>query len=141
MLALHLATGIAVLATSLAAGAWGAVGWLRRRPAVGFWYLLRASQVIVALQVALGSVLLLAGHEAPSGLHYLYGVLPLVVSFAAEAIRAGASERELTGLDFEALPRERRRAIAAAIARREQGVMATSALVVFLLALRAVGTS
>ena len=130
-----------VLATSLVAGVWGGVAWLQRVPAVGFWYVLRASQVLVVIQVGLGSVLLLLGHEAPDGLHYVYGVLPLFVSLVAETVRAGATGRELTGVDFEALPRARQHAIALAIARREQGVMAVSALVVFLLALRAAGTS
>lgn len=137
----HELNGIAVLLTSLTAGAWGGIAWLRREPAVGFWYVLRASQVLVVIQVGLGSVLLLLDHEAPDGLHYLYGTLPLLVSLVAETIRATAAERELVGLDFDALPRPRRHAIALAIARREQGVMAVSALVVFLLALRAAGTS
>jgi hypothetical protein len=141
MTTVHIANGIAVLASSLVAGAWGGIAWIRRVPAVGFWYVLRVSQVVVVIQVALGSVLLLSGRNADSGLHYLYGVLPLLVSLVAEGARVGAAERELTGLDFDALPRARQGAIAAAIARREQGIMAVSALVVFLLALRAVGTA
>jgi hypothetical protein len=67
----------------------------------------------------------------------VYGVLPILVSLLAEAARAGAAERELTGLDFESLPRDRQRLIALAIVRRETGIMAVSALVIFLLALRA----
>jgi hypothetical protein len=141
VLAVHLTVGIAVIATNLLAGAWGGIAWLRRQPAVGFWYALRVAQVAVVLQVGLGAVLLLSGREAPSGLHYLYGVLPLVVSLLAEGARAGAAERELVGLDFESLPRERQRDIAFAIVRRETGMMAVSALVIFLLALRAAFTS
>jgi hypothetical protein len=137
----HLAVGIAVIATNLLAGAWGGIAWLRRQPAVGFWYALRVAQVAVVLQVALGAILLLSGREASSGLHYLYGVLPVVVSLLAEAARAGAAERELVGLDFESLPRERQRDVAFAIVRRETGMMAVSALVIFLLALRAAFTS
>lgn len=130
-----------MLATNLVAGAWGGVAWLRERPSVGFWYALRVAQVAVAVQVLLGATLLLLGRESPDGLHYVYGLLPLVVSLLAEAIRAGAAERELTGLDFESLPRERRRLIALAIVRRETGIMALSALLIFFLALRAAGTS
>jgi hypothetical protein len=63
------------------------------------------------------------------------------VSFLAEGARAGVSERELEGLDFDALPEARRRAIALAITRNETGIMALSALVVFGLALRAAFTS
>ena len=33
--------------TNLLAGAWGAIAWLRRRPSVAFWYLLRVAQVAV----------------------------------------------------------------------------------------------
>lgn len=141
MLTVHVATGILVLALSLIAGGWGAIAWFRKVPTVGFWYVLRAMQVAVVLQVAFGSILLLSGRNAPSGLHYLYGILPLLVSLLAEGLRAGISDRELEGLDFDSLPADRRRAIALAIVRRETGAMAVSALVIFLLALRAAGTS
>ena len=53
------------------------------------------------LQVLLGAILLLLGHEAADGLHYVYGVLPLLVTLLAEGARAGAAERELAGLDFD----------------------------------------
>jgi hypothetical protein len=137
MVTAHLVAGIAVIATSLLAGAWGAQAWLRHAPSVGFWYALRVAQAAVVLQVGLGALLLLSGREAASGLHYLYGVLPVLVSLLAEAARAGAADRELVGLDFESLPRERQRSIAAAIVRRETGIMAVSALVILGLALRA----
>jgi hypothetical protein len=137
----HVIGGVAVLATNLVAGIWGGVAWLRQEPSVAFWYLLRVAQVAVVVQVLLGAILLLLGRESVEGLHYVYGVLPLVVSLLAEAVRAGAAERELTGLDFESLPRQRQRAIALAIVRRETGIMTVSALVVFFLALRAAGTS
>jgi hypothetical protein len=136
----HTLGGVAVLVTNLLAGAWGGVAWLRQEPSVAFWYLLRVAQVAVVVQVLLGAILLLLGREA-NGLHYVYGVLPLVVSLLAEGVRAGAAERELTGLDFDSLPRQRQRAIAMAIVRRETGIMTVSALVVFFLALRAAGTS
>ena len=93
------------------------------------------------IQALFGTVLLLLGNEAPDGLHYLYGVLPLLVSVLAEAIRAGAAERELEGLDFDALPEDRQRTVALAIVRRETGIMAVSALIVVFLALRAAATS
>lgn len=141
MLGVHLAVGIGVIASNLLAGGWGGIAWLRRLPSVGFWYALRVAQVAVVLQIGLGAILLLSGREASSGLHYLYGVLPVVVSLLAEGVRAGAAERELVGLDFESLPRERQRLIALEIVRRETGIMAVSALVIFLLALRAAFTS
>jgi hypothetical protein len=137
MVAVHVAVGIAVIASNLIAGAWGGIAWLRERPSVGFWYALRLAQAAAVLQVGVGSILLLSGREG-DGLHYLYGVLPILVALLAEAARAGAAERELTGLDFESLPRDRQRLTALAIVRRETGIMAVSALVIFLLALRAV---
>ena len=140
MVALHVAVGIAVMASNLVAGGWGGIAWLRHQPSVGFWYALRFAQAAVVLQVGLGAILLLSGREG-NGLHYLYGVLPIVVSLLAEAARAGAAERELTGLDFESLPRDRQRTVALAIVRRESGIMAVSALVIFLLALRAATTT
>jgi hypothetical protein len=141
MVTVHLIVGVAVLVTNLAAGAWGGYAWWRQQPTVGFWYLLRVAQAVVVLQVMLGSILVLSGHQAIDDLHYVYGVLPLVVTLLAEGARAGAAERELTGLDFDSLPTARQRLIATAISRRETGIMSVSALVVFLLALRAAGTS
>ena len=141
MESLHLVVGVGVLITNLAAGLMGGIAWLRRKPSVPFWYVLRAGQVAVVLQVMLGAILLLLGHQAPDDLHYVYGVLPLLISLLAEAIRAGAAERELEGVDFDALPKDRQRGFALAIVRRETGIMAVSALVVFGLALRAAGTS
>jgi hypothetical protein len=136
----HIVVGVTVIAANLLAGAWGGIAWLRSQPTVGFWYALRVAQVAVVLQVTLGAILLLSGREASTGLHYVYGVLPLLISLLAEGARAGAAERELVGLDFDSLPRARQQVIAAAIVRRETGIMAVSALVILLLALRAATT-
>jgi len=141
LVGVHVAVGVAVLVTSLGAGLWGGYAWYREQPSAGFWYLLRVSQVTMVVQAFIGTILLGTDHEAPDGLHYLYGILPIFVSMLAEAARAGAGERELEGIDFEALPPERQRLVALAIFRRETGIMAVSALVVFFLALRAAGTS
>ena len=84
---------------------------------------------------------MLDGREAADGLHYVYGVLPMLVTLLAEGARVVAAEQELAGLDFDSLPRERQRAVAAGDLRRETGIMAVSALVIFGLALRAAFTS
>lgn len=141
MQTLHLIIGVTVLVTNAVAGAWGGVAWLRRRPSVAFWYLLRVAQAAVVAQVLAGTVLLLLGDRAGDDLHYVYGVLPLLVTLLAEGARSGAAERELAGLDFDSLPRRRQHLIALAIVRRETGIMSVSALVVLFLALRAAGTS
>jgi hypothetical protein len=138
---LHLVVGVALIALNLAAFAVGGVAWLRDRPSVPFWYLLRAAQVAVFAQALLGGLLVFTGHEATSDIHYLYGILPLVVSFLAEGARTGAAERELGDLDFEALPAAEQQSLALAIVRREMGIMAVSCGVILFLGLRAAGTS
>lgn len=141
MVAVHLVVGCALIALNLAAFAVGGVAWLRSRPSVPFWYLLRAAQAAVFLQAMLGGLLVVTGHEPSDDLHYLYGILPLVVSFLAEGARAGAAQRELGELDFEALSAEGQQTLALAIVRREMGIMAVSCGVILFLGLRAAGTS
>jgi ABC-type phosphate transport system auxiliary subunit len=137
----HLVVGVSLIALNLLAAAWGGVAWLRDRASIAFWYMLRAAQVSVFLQVMLGALLVVTGHEAADGLHYVYGVLPLPVSLLAEAARTGAAEREIGELEFETLPADQQRTIALAIVRREMGIMTVSCIVIFFLALRAAGTS
>lgn len=138
---LHLVLGVAVIVLNLLAGAWGGIAWLRQRPSVSFWYMLRAAQVAVVLQVLAGGVLVLLGEEATGALHYIYGLAPLLVSLLAEGARAGAADRELGEEEFQTLPRARQRLVALAIVRREMGIMALSAWVILFLSLRAAGTS
>jgi heme A synthase len=141
MAAVHLVVGCALIVLNAAAFGFGGIAWLRQRPSVPFWYLLRAAQVAVFLQALLGGLLLLSGHEPAEEIHYLYGILPLVVSFLAEGARAGAAQRELGDVDFEALPASDQRALALAIVRREMGIMAVSCGVIFFLGLRAAASS
>jgi hypothetical protein len=139
---LHLALGVAVLVLNLAAGAWGLVAWLADRPSVAFWYLLRAAQASVVLQVLLGVLLLVAGHEAKDPLHYMYGSAPLLVNLFAEGMRAGAAQRELPeGIDFATLGPSEQRTIALRIVRREMGVMTIGALLIVAFAFRAAQVS
>jgi heme A synthase len=138
---IHLVVGVALISLNLLAFAFGGVAWLRERPSVSFWYLLRAAQVAVFVQALLGGLLVFGGHEASSDIHYLYGILPLLVSFLAEGARTGAAERELGDLDFEALPADQQQSLALAIVRREMGIMAVSCGVILFLGLRAAGTS
>jgi len=137
----HLVVGVAVLILNLAAFATGGIAWFRDRASIPFWYLLRAAQASVFLQVTLGGLLVFTNHKAPDDLHYLYGILPLVVSFLAEGARTGAAQRELGETDFESLDAETQESIAMQIVRREMGIMTVSCGVIFFLALRAAGTS
>jgi hypothetical protein len=140
--AVHVAIGVALIAVNAAAGLWGLWGWWRRRHAPGFWPLLRVGQGLVMLQAVDGAILLLMGRDLPH-LHLIYGLVPLGVSFIAEQLRLAAADtvlaqRDLEGrADVEALPEREQHALVNAILRREMGVMATSALVVTALALRA----
>ncbi|MGH2924224.1 MAG: hypothetical protein ACRDKH_09385 [Solirubrobacterales bacterium] len=140
MTEVHIVVGISLLAANLVAGAWGGGAWLARRPSVGFWYALRVAQAIVFIQAMLGLILVWLGREA-ADLHYLYGALPLLVSFLAELTRVGAAQQELGDVDFDSLDEERQRQVALAILRREMGIMAVSSLLIFFLALRAAGTT
>jgi len=141
MVGLHIAVGFCVIVLNLLAGLFGGIAWYRSRPSIPFWYLLRAAQASVFVQALLGGLLVVTGHEPAEGLHYLYGILPLLVSFIAEGARADAASRELAGVDFESLPGPEQEAIAHAIVRREMGIMAVSCGVIFFLALRAATTS
>jgi heme A synthase len=137
----HLVVGCAVIVLNLAAFAVGGTAWYRDRSSVPFWYLLRAAQVAVFIQVMLGGLLVFTGHKPDDSLHYLYGILPLVVSLIAEGARTGAAERELRDVDFESLSPDAQQTVALAIVRREMGIMAVSCGVILFLALRAAGTS
>src|SRR5690349_16199521 len=131
MVGLHIAVGLILIALNAAAGVVGGVAWYRNRPSIPFWYLLRAAQVSVVVQALLGGLLVMTNHEAKEGLHYLYGILPLVVSFIAEGARADAAQREVGEIDYENLPSEDQQTLALAIVRREMGIMAVSCGVIF----------
>jgi heme A synthase len=141
MVGLHIAVGCFVIVLNAAAGAIGGYCWYRNRQSVPFWYLLRAAQVAVFVQALLGGLLVVTNHKPADDLHYLYGILPLVVSFIAEGARVGAAQRELGEVDFESLPASEQQSIALQIVRREMGIMAVSCGVIFFLALRAATTS
>lgn len=142
----HLVVGVVTIVLSAAAGVLGAWLWWRVRTSRLFWIVLRAAQVAVVVQAALGGVLVLLGHK-PSGLHVLYGVLPLLVSFLGEQLRLASAEMVLGSRGFESaadvgrLPEEEQRVVAIAIVQREIAVMTLAALVMVVLLARAAGTA
>jgi heme A synthase len=137
----HLVVGCGVILFNLVAFAVGGIAWFRARPSISFWYLLRLAQASVFLQVTLGGLLVFTNHKPAENIHYLYGILPLVVSFIAEGARTGAAQRELGDTDFESLDAEAQESIALQIVRREMGIMAVSCGVILFLGLRAATTS
>ena len=131
--------GFVVLALNGLAAAWGGIAWLRRDPSVWFWYFLRAAQVSVVVQAALGALLIARGEEA-DGLHLFYGLTPLFIALASEAMRVGAAQAEVAEVeDVEALERREQVLLARRVVLREMGVMTTGTLMIVTLALRAAG--
>jgi hypothetical protein len=138
----HLVVGVAVLVLNVVAGLWGLGAAAVRATPVSYWYVLRAAQVAVVVQVLLGAILLIAGHEPKDEIHYMYGVAPLLVNMLAEGMRAGAAQRELPeDVEFAGLPATEQRTIALRIVRREMIVMSTAALLVAAFAFRAAQVS
>jgi hypothetical protein len=142
----HLVVGVLAIALNAGAGLVGAVQWRRVHPSRLFWILLRAGQLILIVEVALGGALVLLGHKPP-GLHVLYGVLPLLVSLLGEQLRVASAEMVLGSHGFESaaevgeLPEDEQRTVALAIVQREIGVMTIAAWVIVVLLIRAAGTA
>ncbi|HEX3801538.1 MAG TPA: hypothetical protein VHV75_01745 [Solirubrobacteraceae bacterium] len=138
----HIVVGCLALGLNLLAFLLGTFAWVRSRPNAWFWRLLRGGQVMVAVEAALGGILLLMGRKA-SNLHLLYGVLPLVVALIAEQLKLSAATMVLDARGLEdakavaQLPKDDQRQIVISIMRREIGVMTLSAVVVTALLARA----
>jgi hypothetical protein len=143
--AVHIVVGSIAIALNAAAFVYGAWCWREVRPALWFWRLLRAGQIAVVVEAVVGGVLLLIGRKSP-GLHVLYGVLPLLVSFLAEQLRISSAQMVLDARGFESaaevgkLPAEEQRVLVLSITQRELGVMVLAALVVVVLLARAAMT-
>ncbi len=146
MKAVHATVGFVTIGLTAGAMLVGAWCWWRVRTTAWFWRVLRASQVAVIVQVALGGVLVVLGHKPP-GLHVLYGVLPLLVSLIAEQLRVASAQTVLDGRGFASaqevgrLPADEQRVIVASILQREIMVMTLAALVNVVLLARAAGTA
>ena len=142
----HLVVGVLATALTGAAALYGAWCWWRIRSSVWFWRLLRAGQVVVVITAVLGGVAYLVDKKS-SGLHVLYGLLPLLVAFIAEQLRISSAHMILATRGFESaqevgkLDEEEQRVIALSIIQREIGVMALAALVNLVLLLRAATTA
>jgi hypothetical protein len=141
----HLVVGVSCIALMGSTALWGAWCWYRVRQSAWFWRLLRAGQAALVIQAALGGVLVLQGHK-PSGLHLIYGLLPLGISFVAEQLRIASAQMILDSRGFESsadvgkLPESEQRVVVVSILQRELAVMVLAALVILVLLVRAAGT-
>lgn len=142
MTQVHIAIGVLALALTGVTTLWGAWCWWRWRSGGWFWRLLRAAQASVVLEALIGGILLLAHRKAVS-LHYLYGVLPILVSFIAEQLRIASAQMIMDARGFGSseevgrLPAAEQQQLVREIIRREIGVMTLAALVMFALVVRA----
>jgi|SRR5271165_37622 len=143
---------LVVAGLNAVSGVLGSWIWYREESADGrrvraFWLALRVGQAsAVLLAVAVG-VLVASGKHPQENLFYLYALLPLAVAFVAEQLRVASAQTILDqrGLADAAavgrLPESEQQDLLATIVRREIGVMALSAAVVVVLALRAASTA
>ncbi len=141
MVVVHATVGTLVITLNLAAGIWGGWYWWRGKTSPIFWPLLRSGQAVLIVQILIGATLIAQGHRAQD-LHVLYGLLPLGVSFIGEQLRVASTDAVLKGRGVvkqpaSELPEVEQNAVVAAVMRREMGVMAATASVVAVLALRA----
>jgi hypothetical protein len=141
------AGALAVAVLNALPGVFGGWRWYRCESSRAFWLLLRVGQgSAVAFALAVGS-LAAAGKYSGDRLFYLYALLPLAIGFVAEQLRVTSAQTILDQRDLPdaqavgGLVENEQRMIVAEIMRRELGVMALSAFVVVVLALRAAGTA
>jgi hypothetical protein len=141
----HIVVGSLCIALVGGAAVWGAWCWYRVHHGRLFWLLLRAGQVAIVIEAALGGILLLLGKKEPS-LHLIYGLLPIAVSFVAEQLRIASAQSILDHRGFESaadvgkLAEGEQRVVVVAILQRELGVMVLAAVVMLGLLIRAAGT-
>ena len=151
MTAAIVAAALAAAGLNGAAAALGGWLWYVGQPSVrgarAFWMLLRIGQGSALTLVLAAGSLAAAGNYSRDHLFYLYALLPIAVAFIGEQLRVVAAQtvldqRGLPGAEAVGrLPEAEQRGLVAHIVRREIGVMATSALVVVFLALRAASTA
>jgi hypothetical protein len=142
----HLIVGLACLCFTGAAGVWGIWAWYRAPQGRLFWRLLRIGQAAIVLEAVLGGIYEIGPHHRASGLHLIYGLVPIAVSFVAEQLRIATAQMVLDHRGFESaaevgeLEPAEQRVVVLSIVQRELGVMVLAALVMTVLLLRAAMT-
>jgi hypothetical protein len=101
----HEIIGFGVVGSFAVGWLWGLGAWIAKRgPGERYWTWLAAVQVVVGLQALLGIILFLTGHRVEgnssigNSLHYVYGLLPLLLFVFAHVI-ARAGEASAVGFD------------------------------------------
>jgi hypothetical protein len=101
----HKVVGFAVVAIFAMGWVWGLAAWITKRaPGERFWLWLTLAQVTAGIQAVLGITLLLTGHRIEAAgtlggvLHYIYGLLPLLL-FVFAHIVARAGNASILGFD------------------------------------------
>ena len=102
---LHRVVGFVVVGVFTVGWVWGLGAWIARRgPGDWYWRWVAVAQVTVILQAVLGVILLLMGRRVVTGgalsnvLHYIYGLLPLLL-FVFAHIVARAGNASIIGFD------------------------------------------
>ena len=62
----HIAVGALAIALNAVAGLYGAWCWWQAVSSPWFWRVLRAAQVVLVVEAALGGLLALTGHKPPA---------------------------------------------------------------------------
>lgn len=116
MIGVHQRIGASIVALGAAGVVWAIILLLRRTASPRFRVYVRLLAALIAVQGALGILLVITGHRPVEGLHFLYG--PVLLIALPVALRLG-------------VPGE---------PRRETRTLLGGCVAVVLLAIRAVGT-
>ena len=146
MTIVHIVVGIACLGLTGGAALWGIYCWRTVRETRVFWWLLRAGQAAIVLEALIGGIEEIGPHHRASGLHLIYGLVPIAVSFVAEQLRIASAQMVLDSRGFDSaeevgkLEPAEQRLVVMTIVQRELGVMVLAAVVMTVLLARALGT-
>lgn len=111
MSTVHEVVGFVVVGVFTIGWLWGLGAWISRHgPGEGYWVWLAVAQVVAGVQAVLGIALLLMGRRMTTPgaalggvLHYVYGLLPLLL-FVFAHIVARAGNAKLIGIDRPVRP-------------------------------------
>ncbi len=106
----HEVVGFVVVGLLALGWLWGLGAWIARRgPGERYWTWLAAVQVAIGVQVLLGVTLYLSGRRVVTAgalggvLHYVYGLLPILLFVFAHVVAREGSAR-LVGIDRPVRP-------------------------------------